>query len=123
MKLIIEVSFLLLQKSTIGTVAATKSGSRARLDIRNRQKLNNSIMASSENRDIVYIAALENEFKKDKCRAKSNFTRSRTKLLMLIEEHDMPIRREVKEACKKTDSCLEIVMDVLTNFSDSYTKK
>lgn len=47
-------------------------------------------MASSENTDsrgeIVDVVRLETEFKKDKARAKSNFTRSRNKLLLLFEE-------------------------------------
>ena len=34
----------------------------------------------------------------------------------------MPSRRTVKEACRKMDSCLELVMEVLTNFSDFYSK-
>ena len=41
---------------------------------------------------------------------------------MLIEEHDLPTRLGVNEACKKLESCLEIVMDILANFSDFYTK-
>ena len=65
---------------------------------------------------------LENQFKKDKCRTKSNFTRSRNSLLLLVEEQDMPSRRTVKEACRKMDSCLEFVTEVLTIFSDVYTR-
>ena len=34
----------------------------------------------------------------------------------------MPSRREVKEACKKMDSCMELGMDVLSKFSDFYIK-
>lgn len=68
------------------------------------------------------VTQLENQFKKDKCRTKSNFTRSRNNLLLLVEEQDMPSRRAVKEACRKMDSCLELVMEVLTNFSDFYTR-
>ena len=62
------------------------------------------------------------KFKKDKCRTKSNFTRSRNNLLLLVEEQDMQSRRAVKDACKKMDSCSELVMEVLTNFLDFYTK-
>ena len=51
---------------------------------------------------------------------KSNFTRSRNNLLLLVEEQYMPSRRAVKEACRKMNSCLELVMEVLTNFSDFY---
>ena len=86
-------------------------------------------MASSENKiitedrgNIVDFAGLETEFKKDKARAKSNFTRSRNKLLILFEQEDMPSRKEVRNACHSMDTCLEIVMGVLSNFSDFYTK-
>lgn len=58
-------------------------------------------MATSDNRktaesrgDIVDVAGLETEFKKDKSRTKSNFTRSRNNLLLLLEEHEFPGRRE-----------------------------
>ena len=72
--------------------------------------------------NIVDVTRLENQFKKDKFRTKSNFTRSRNNLLLLVEEQDIPSRRAVKEACRKMDSCLEWVMEVLTNFSDFYSK-
>ena len=55
-------------------------------------------------------------------RAKSNFTRSRNKLLILFEQEDMPSRKDVRNACHSMDTCLEIVMGVLSNFSDFYTK-
>ncbi|MCG7878408.1 MAG: hypothetical protein N0C90_19055 [Candidatus Thiodiazotropha endolucinida] len=53
---------------------------------------------------------------------KSNFTRSLNKLLMLLEEQDLPSRNEVKQAWKKLDCCMEIVLEVLSNFSDFYMK-
>ena len=87
------------------------------------------MMASSETRDTIEsrgnvdVTAIENAFKKDKSRAKSNFTRSRNRLLMLIKEHDLPSHLDVNEACKKLESCFEIVMDILANFSDFYTKQ
>ena len=34
----------------------------------------------------------------------------------------MPSRKEVRNACHSMDTCLEIVMGVLYNFSDFYTK-
>ena len=59
-------------------------------------------MASSEDTDgrstTVDVTRLEAEFKKDKARAKSNFTRSRNKLFLLIEEQELPSRREVRDA-------------------------
>ena len=72
--------------------------------------------------NIVDVTRLENQFKKDTCRTKSNFTRSRNNLLLLVEEQDTPSRRAVKEACRKMDSCLELVMEILTIFSDFYSK-
>ena len=80
------------------------AGSRARLFIENRQKLNSFMMASSETRDTIEsrgnvdVTTIENEFKKDNSRVKSNFTRSRNRLLMLREGHDLPSRLDVNEA-------------------------
>ena len=86
-------------------------------------------MDSSENGNvvgdrgnIVDVTLLENQFKKDKCRAKSNFTRLRNTLLQLVDEEDMPSRRVVKEACRKMDTYLEIVMGVLSKLLDFYIK-
>ena len=73
--------------------------------------------------NIVDVTRLENQFKKDKCRAKSILTRSRNNLLLLVEEQDTPSCRAVKEACRKMYSCLELVVEVLTNVSDFYSKK
>ena len=86
-------------------------------------------MASLEIRDIadycdhiVDAAMMETEFKKDKAGAKSNFTRSRNKLLLLVEEQAMPSRTGVRDACQKMDTCMEIAMEVLAKFSDFYIK-
>ena len=46
-------------------------------------------------------AGLEVQFKKDKSRTKANFTHARNSLLTLLEEIDLPSRREVNEACGK----------------------
>ena len=40
----------------------------------------------------------------------------------LLEENAKFNRREIKDARKRMETCLELVMDVLTNFSDFYTK-
>lgn len=84
-------------------------------------------MAASDDRitvgrrsNAVDVAGLEVQFKKDKSRTKANFTRARNSLLNLLEEHDLPSRREIKTACSKMDSSLDIVMKVLANFSDFY---
>ena len=68
----------------------------------------------------VDVARLEMEFKKDKCRGKSNFTRARNKLLSLIDNHEGPSHRAIEEACRKMDSCMDIVLEVLYNFFDFY---
>ena len=41
---------------------------------------------------------------------------------MLLTDRDMPSRREVKEACKKLNSCMEIVMTVISNMTDFYVR-
>ena len=41
---------------------------------------------------------------------------------MLLEDSDMPSRRELKEACKKLDICMLIVMTVISNISDFYVR-
>ena len=68
----------------------------------------------------VDVARLEMEFKRDKCRGKSNFTRARNKLLSLIDNEEGPSRRAIDEACRKMDSCMDIVLELLSNFSDFY---
>ena len=78
-------------------------------------------MASSENRDYrstVGTERLEAEYKKDKDRAKANFSRCKTKLVSLLEEQEPPSRRAVLDACGKMDSLLELATDVLTSFAE-----
>ena len=116
--------------SIIGKIVKPKPGSRARLQIIEKLKKELiKIIASSEDRDIadycdhiVDAAIMETEFKKDKTRAKSNFTRSRNKLLLLVEEQAMPSLTGVRDACQKMDTCMEIAMEVLARFSDFYIK-
>ena len=80
-------------------------------------------MATSENRiDIanfresnVDVTRLEMEFKK-----KIKFTRARNKLYSLIDNEEGPSRRTIEEACRKMDSCMDIVLEELSNFSDFY---
>ena len=70
--------------------------------------------------NIIDVEGLELQYKKDKSRTKANFTRTRNSLLILLEEQDLPSRREVKGACDKMDGCMELVMKVLENFSEYY---
>lgn len=86
-------------------------------------------MASSENEidtenrcALADFERIEIEFKKDKARVKSNFTRSRNKLLNLLDQEDLPSRREVRNARQNMNTCQAIAIGVLTNFSDFYTK-
>ena len=79
-------------------------------------------MASSQIRDTiecsgsVAVTEIENGFKKDKIRAKANFTRTQNILLSLIDD-DSSSHCQVIEAGKRLGSCLEIVLDILYNFS------
>ena len=65
---------------------------------------------------------MEVQFKKDKTRVKSNLTQSRNKLLDLLDQDDLPSRKDVRQACQNMDTCQAIAIEVLTNFSDFYTK-
>ena len=68
----------------------------------------------------VAVTDIENGFKKDKIRAKANFTRTQSVLLSLIDDNSSS-RCQVIEARKRLGSCLEIVLDILYIFSDFYT--
>ena len=78
-------------------------------------------LAKSENVDLlgnaIDVAMLEAEFRKDKARAKSNFTRSRNNLLLMVEYQSLPIRSGIRDACHNMDMCMETVMDVLSSLT------
>ena len=85
-------------------------------------------MASSETRETIEnvnddVTQIEKGFKKDKARAKSNFTRSQNRLLLLLKEQDTDSRISIIEARKKLEGCLEIALDILENFLDFYTRQ
>ena len=63
----------------------------------------------------------EAQLKKEKAKAKSNFTRCRHRLLLLIENEELPSRRAVREVCEKLDNYMEITMDVILQLSDLYS--
>ena len=65
---------------------------------------------------------MEVQFKKDKTRVKSNFTQSINRLLNLLDQDDLPCRKDVRQAHQNMDTCQAIAIEVLTNFSDFYTK-
>ena len=80
-------------------------------------------MVTSENRDYrstVSTEQLEAEYKKDKARAKANFSRCKNKLVSLLEKQEPPSRTAVLDACGKTDSLSELATDFLTSFAEFY---
>ena len=85
-------------------------------------------MASSITRDTiecsgsVAVTEIESRFKKEKIRAKANFTRTHNILLSLIDDNSSS-RCQVIEAGKRLGSFLEKVLDILYNFSDFYTRQ
>ena len=77
--------------------------------------------AKSENVDLlgnaIDVAMLEAEFRKGKAKAKSDFTRARNNLLLMVDYHSLPSRSGIRDACYKMDICMEIVMDVLSSLT------
>ena len=69
------------------------------------------------------VAMLEAEFRKDKAKGKSNFTRSLNNLLLIADSKNLPCRSEVYDACHSMDLCMEIVIELLSNFTSFYIKK
>ncbi|MCG8049058.1 MAG: DUF1759 domain-containing protein, partial [Candidatus Thiodiazotropha endolucinida] len=59
--------------------------------------------------------------KKEKARAKMNFTRAQNKLSSLLEE-DQPSRQTVQDVCSSLDTRLEHAMVVMEKLSDFYKK-
>ena len=60
------------------------------------------------------------ELKQLKSRAKSAFTRSRHQLLQLLEEEDLPSRRQVRNAQRNLNAKQETAMEILARLSDEY---
>ena len=63
-------------------------------------------------------AEIETSLKRENARTKANFTRSRNKLLFLIEKQELPSRGEIEDACNRLDSA----MDAMTSLSELYMK-
>ena len=61
------------------------------------------------------------DLKQQKARAKSAFTRAKNHLLHLLDDQDMPSRREVKESRKKLITVQEKLIDNLSALSDEYS--
>ena len=70
----------------------------------------------------IDIALLEVEFRKEKAKAKSIFTRAQTNLLLMVKYQNLPSRSGVLDACHNIDICMEIVMELLSNFTTIYIK-
>ena len=70
--------------------------------------------ANSENVDLfgnaIDVAMLEAGLRKDKAKAKSNFTRSINNLLLMVEYQSLPSRSGIRDACHNMDMCMETVM-------------
>ena len=65
---------------------------------------------------------IEASLKREKARAKSNFTRLKNKVLFLIEQRELPSHQEIQDACSRMDSSMESAIDVMTSLSELYTK-
>ena len=68
------------------------------------------------------LTDLEAELKREKFRAKSNFTRIKNKVLFLIDQPEKPGYREIQEACNKMDNAMESAMGVMTRLSELFGK-
>ena len=71
----------------------------------------------------IDIAMQEVEFRKDKAKAKSNFTEAQTNLLLMVKYQNLPNRSGVWDACQNIYKYMEIVMEILSNFTTIYIKK
>ena len=70
----------------------------------------------------IDIAMVEVEFRKQKAKAKSNFTQARSNLLLMVKCQNLPSRSGIWDACHNIDMCMEIVMELLSNFTTIYIK-
>ena len=60
------------------------------------------------------------DFKEDKARQKSSFTRIKNKLPRMPDEQDYPIRREIKEMCHQLSDAPERAMETMHRLSMEY---
>ena len=60
------------------------------------------------------------DFKQDKARQKSSFTRIKNKLLRMLDEKDYPSRREIKEMCHQLSDAQERAMETMHRLSMEY---
>ena len=62
-------------------------------------------------------------FKEEKCKAKTNFTWARQKLLSLIDDDHPPRRNEVRNGCENLDLVLEAALRIMENLSEEYSRR
>ena len=60
------------------------------------------------------------DFKQDKARQKSSFTRIKNKLLRMLDEQDYPSWREIKEMCHQLSDVQERAMETMHRLSMEY---
>ena len=60
------------------------------------------------------------DFKQDKARQKSSFTRIKNKLLRMVDEQGYPSQREIKELCQQLSDAQESAMETMTRLSMEY---
>ena len=60
------------------------------------------------------------DFKQDKARQESSFTRIKNKLLRMLDEQDYPSRREIKEMCHQLSDAQERAMETMHRLSMEY---
>ena len=77
-------------------------------------------MASTESRITTDIAEQEIKLMKKRSKAKSNFALSKNRLFQLIEDQDLPSRREIICVCQKMDLSLETLINALDHLADFY---
>lgn len=70
----------------------------------------------------IEYSEMETALKKEKARAKSNFTRAKNKILSLIEGEELPRRRALQDACYGMDTWMERAMETMSSLSDLYSK-
>ena len=68
----------------------------------------------------IGVAFMEAGFRKDKIKAKSNFTQSRNSLLFKVKYQNVTSCSEVLDACQKMDMCMERVIELLSNLTSFY---
>ena len=70
-----------------------------------------SVGISEENTDS------EEQLKRQKVRTKSYFTRSKNKLLFLVDKHKSPSYEDIENACDRLDGAVESVLDIMSSLS------